>query len=96
MGVYRRRVESGRVPNKGLEEYKKRRIRASTKKGPEREPGKVDFRRVPEKGRVWLVPKNGRIGASTGKGSGRVWGKVESKRVPKKGRIRASTRKESG
>ena len=81
---YRRRVESEQELEKGI-------IQTSTKKGFELEPGKVDSRRVPEKGRVWLVSKNGRIGASTGKGSGGVQGKVESRRVPEKGRIRAST-----
>ena len=84
LGKYRRRVESEQELEKGI-------IQTSTEKGFEQELGKVDSRRVPEKGRVLLVPKNGRIGASTGKGSGRVQGKVESRRVPEKGRIRAST-----
>ena len=87
-------MESGRVLEKsrirastgeGLnpsENWRRVEFGTSTEKGYEREPGKVDSRRVPEKGRIRV---------STGKGSGRVLGKVDSKRIPDKGRIWAST-----
>ena len=83
-GEYRKRVKSGRVPEKGPGEYR-RRFRASTEEGFEQVPKKLrtstgeGFGRVPEK-----VP-------------GKYRKRVKSGRVPEKGpdeyqrRFRAST-----
>ena len=90
MGEYQRKVESGRVPEKGPGEYRERwdpseyqkkkiEIWARTREGKGRIRASIG------EGKIRVSTEKGRIRASTGNGGfGRVPGKVGSEQVSEK------------